>query len=94
MKAIFNGVVVAESDNCKVVEGNQYFPPDSIKKEYFKETKTHTICPWKGKASYYTVDVKGEKSEDAAWFYPKPSFLAKKIKDHVAFYTDKVEVTA
>ena len=94
MKAIFNGVVIAESDETEVVEGNQYFPPDSIKKEYFKETSTHTICPWKGKASYYSVEVKGKKAEDAAWYYPKPSFMAKKIKDHVAFYTDKVEVTA
>ena len=93
MKAIFNGVVIAESDKCKVVEGNQYFPPDSIKKEYFKPSSMHTICPWKGKASYYTVDVKGKVAEDAAWYYPNPSFLAKKIKDHVAFYTDKVKVS-
>ncbi|MCH8328884.1 MAG: DUF427 domain-containing protein [Nanoarchaeota archaeon] len=93
MKAIFNGVVIAESDKCKVVEGNQYFPPDSIKKEYFKPSSMHTICPWKGKASYYTVEVNGKTAEDAAWYYSNPSFLAKKIKDHVAFYTDKVEVS-
>lgn len=92
MKAIFNGVVIAESDKCEVVEGNQYFPPDSIKKKYFKPSSMHTICPWKGNASYYTVEVNGKTAEDAAWYYSNPSFLAKKIKGHVAFYTDRVEV--
>jgi uncharacterized protein (DUF427 family) len=86
VKAIWNGVVIAESNETKVVEGNHYFPPDSIKKEYLKESKTTSICPWKGKASYYDVVVKGKVNKAAAWHYPKPSLLAKKIKDHIAFW--------
>lgn len=85
-KAIWNGVVLAESDTCEVVEGNQYFPSDSIKREYFKESSTHTTCPWKGLASYYTIEVNGEKNEDAAWYYPNPKDAAKQIKDYVAFW--------
>ncbi|GAC1388374.1 MAG: DUF427 domain-containing protein [Ktedonobacteraceae bacterium] len=92
-KAIWNGVVLAESDNTEVVEGNQYFPPNSIKREYFKETSTHTTCPWKGLASYYTVEVNGKENKDAAWYYPAPKDAAKQIKDHVAFWKG-VEVQA
>lgn len=92
-KAIWNGVVLAESDTCEVVEGNQYFPADSVKREYFKESNTHTTCPWKGLASYYTVVVDGKENKDAAWYYPEPKDAAKQIKDHVAFWRGvKVEV--
>lgn len=86
MKAIWNGEVIAESNDTIVVEGNHYFPPKSIKQEYFKDTSTHTVCPWKGTASYYTVEVKGKSNEDAAWYYPETSELAKNIKGYVAFW--------
>jgi uncharacterized protein (DUF427 family) len=85
-KAIWNGTVLAESDNCEVVEGNQYFPYDSIKQEYFKASDTHSTCPWKGEASYYTVTVDGKENKDAAWYYPAPKDAAKEIRDHVAFW--------
>lgn len=92
-KAIWNGVTLAESDNCVVVEGNQYFPADAIKREYFKESSTHTTCPWKGEASYYSIEVDGKVNKDAAWYYPTPKDAAKEIKDHVAFWRGvKVEV--
>ncbi|WP_299535151.1 DUF427 domain-containing protein [Ulvibacterium sp.] len=86
MKAIWNDTVIAESDDTIVVENNHYFPPQSIKKEFFKESKTHTTCPWKGQASYYTVSVNGAENKDAAWYYPEVSELAKAIKGHVAFW--------
>lgn len=92
MKAIWNGTVIAESDDTVIVEGNHYFPKDAIKKEYFKTSDTHSVCPWKGTASYYTIDVDGNVNTDAAWFYPETSDLAKQIKDHVAFWKG-VEVT-
>jgi uncharacterized protein (DUF427 family) len=85
-KAIWNGVTVAESNNCEVVEGNYYFPPDSIKCEYFQPSNTHTICPWKGEASYYTLTVNGQENKDAAWYYPQPKDKAKQIKDYIAFW--------
>ena len=85
-KAIWNGVVIAESNNTVMVEGNHYFPPDSINKEYFKETSSHTTCPWKGLASYYNVVVDGKENNDAAWYYPEPKPAAAEIKDHVAFW--------
>ena len=85
-KAIWNGVVLAESDRCEVVEGNQYFPPDAVKREYFKPSATHTTCPWKGVASYYDVLVDGETNRDAAWYYPEPKEAARNIKDYVAFW--------
>ncbi len=85
-KAIWNGVVIAESDNCEIVEGNNYFPPDSIKSEYFIPTDTHTTCGWKGEASYYTVTVNGEENKDAAWYYPNPKEKAANIKGYVAFW--------
>ena len=92
MKAIWNNEVIAESDETVVVEGNHYFPPSSIKKEFFKETSTHTVCPWKGTASYYTVAVNGEENKDAAWYYPETSELAKNIKGYIAFWNGvKVE---
>ncbi len=85
-KAIWNGQVIAESNETKNVEGNQYFPPDSINKEFFKASDLHTTCPWKGLASYYTIEVDGKQNKDAAWFYPSPKDAAKHIKDHVAFW--------
>jgi uncharacterized protein (DUF427 family) len=86
MRAMWSGVVLAQSDETKVVEGNHYFPPDSISHEYFVKSSTHSLCPWKGIASYYTVSVGGRDYRDAAWFYPHPFALARKIKNHVAFY--------
>lgn len=92
-RAIWNGVKLAESENCIVVEGNQYFPPDSVMRQYFKESNTHTTCPWKGEASYYTLEVDGKQNKDAAWYYPSPKDAAKQIKDYVAFWRGvKVEV--
>jgi uncharacterized protein (DUF427 family) len=85
-KAIWNGTVIAESDKFELVEGNVYFPPDSLRKELFKPTETHTVCPWKGTASYYTVVVDGQENKDAAWYYPDPKPAAANIKDHVAFW--------
>ena len=85
-KALWNGVVLAESDNAQIVEGNVYFPPESLKREYFKESDTHSTCPWKGLASYYHIEVNGELNEDSAWYYPEPKDAAKHIKDHVAFW--------
>ena len=85
-KAIWNGVVVAESDGCEMVEGNHYFPPDTVKREYLKPSDTHTLCPWKGTASYYHVEVDGQRNADAAWYYPEPRAAARQIKDHVAFW--------
>lgn len=86
MKAIWNNEVIAESNDTVVVEGNHYFPHDSIKKEYFSTSDTHTTCPWKGVASYYTVEVNGSENPDAAWYYPETSELAKGIKNYVAFW--------
>jgi uncharacterized protein (DUF427 family) len=85
-KAIWEGTVLAESNKTIEIEDNQYFPPDSIKQEYFRPSETHTICPWKGTASYYHVDVNGKSNPDAAWFYPEPKPEAKKIKGYVAFW--------
>jgi uncharacterized protein (DUF427 family) len=85
-KAIWNGTVIAESDNCEIVEGNHYFPADAIKSEYFKPSETHTSCFWKGQASYYTLEVNGEQNKDAAWYYPEPKDKAKNIKGYVAFW--------
>lgn len=86
MKAIWNNQVIAESDDTVVVEGNHYFPSNSIKKEYFKETATNSVCPWKGQASYYSVVVDGDENKDAAWYYPQASELAKNIEGYVAFW--------
>ena len=86
MKAIWNNTVIAESDNTVVIENNHYFPAESIKKEFFRSSNTHTTCPWKGQASYYTLEVDGKENPDAAWYYPEPSELAKGIKDSVAFW--------
>ena len=86
MKAIWNGTVIAESDETVVIEGNHYFPPDSVNREFLKPSGTHSSCPWKGEAGYYNVEVDGKVNEDAAWFYPEPKPAASQIKDHVAFW--------
>lgn len=86
MKAVWNDATLAESDKTVVVEGNNYFPPDSINREFFRPSNTHTTCPWKGEASYYNLVVNGETNEDAAWYYPAPKDAAAEIKDHVAFW--------
>ncbi len=85
-KAIWNGTVIAESDDVRQVEGNQYFPPESVKKEFFTESDTKSVCPWKGTASYYHIEVGGELNKDSAWYYPDPTEAAKNIKDHLAFW--------
>ena len=85
-KAIWKDAILAQASEFEIVEGNIYFPPDKINKEYFKNSDTHTICPWKGRASYYHIDVNGEINKDAAWFYPETKEKAKQIKDHIAFW--------
>jgi uncharacterized protein (DUF427 family) len=86
MKAIWNNTVIAESNDTILVEGNHYFPPSSLKEELLQPSNTHTKCPWKGEASYYTLSVEGSQNKDAAWFYPEPFEAAAHIKDHVAFW--------
>ena len=86
INATWNDIVIAQSDETIVIEGNHYFPPESLNKEYFKESETLSSCPWKGVASYYNIEANGEVNENAAWFYKQPSELAKEIKDHVAFW--------
>lgn len=86
MRAVWNGFVLAESDDTVVVEGNHYFPPESVRWEHFTLSDTHTICPWKGTASYHTVTAGGSSNPDAAWFYPLPKEAAAQIKDRVAFW--------
>ncbi len=85
-KAIWNGTVLAESEETVTVEGNHYFPPDSLHREHFVGSSTQTVCPWKGAASYLTVRLGGDENRDAAWFYPDPSEAAIEVKDHVAFW--------
>jgi uncharacterized protein (DUF427 family) len=86
MKAIWNGVVLAESDRTVEIEGNPYFPPDSIHREHFRPSATHTVCSWKGTASYYTIEVDGKQNPDAAWYYPEPTDAARQIAGYVAFW--------
>ncbi len=86
MKAIWNGKVIAESNDIVNVEGNSYFPIDSVNKEYLKNSETHSVCPWKGTASYYDLKVEDKTNPDAVWYYPSPSDLAKSITDRVAFW--------
>jgi len=85
-KAVWQDTVIAEADDFEVVEGNVYFPPDAIESKFFEKSDHHTVCPWKGTASYYHVTVDGERNENAAWFYPSPKEAAANIKDHVAFW--------
>ena len=86
MKAFWNGQLIAESNETVVVENNHYFPPSDIKSAFFKPSTTHTVCPWKGTASYYTLEVDGKTNVDSAWYYPETSELAKQIKGFVAFW--------
>jgi len=86
MRATWNDTTIAESDKTIVIEGNHYFPPDTISKEHFQPSDKHTTCPWKGEASYYNVVVNGEVNKDAAWYYPEPKAAAAEIKDYVAFW--------
>lgn len=92
MKAFWNGEIIGESDDTLIIEGNHYFPLDSIKKEYLTPSNTHTHCAWKGTASYYNLVVNGAENKDAVWYYPEPSELAKGIKGRVAFWKG-VQVT-
>lgn len=85
-RAEWNGAVLAESDDIVVVEGNAYFPADALKKEHFKPSDTHTVCSWKGTASYFSVEVGGKQNPDAAWYYPTPKDAAKQIAGRVAFW--------
>ena len=86
MKAIWRDTILAESNDTVVVEGNHYFPPASIKQEFFKGSDTQTVCPWKGTASYYDIEVAGETNAGAAWYYPDPKEAAIEIKDYIAFW--------
>ena len=91
-KAVWNGVVLAESEEYEIVEGNVYFPPNSVNREYFSDSDHQTRCPWKGMANYLNAEVEGENFKSAAWYYPDPSSKASHIKDHLAFYAPvKVE---
>lgn len=92
MKAVYNGKTLAESTETIVVENNHYFPESSLNKEFFKPSDKHTTCPWKGLASYYTIEVDGKSNQDAAWFYPEPKDAAKEIKNYTAFWKG-VEIT-
>ncbi len=93
MEAVWNGAVIADSDDTVVVEGNHYFPKDSINREFFENSSLETTCPWKGEAKYLDVVVDGETNPGAAWYYPNPKPPAAQIEDHVAFWRG-VEVTA
>jgi uncharacterized protein (DUF427 family) len=85
-RATWNGAVIAESDRFEVVEGNIYFPPDTVKGEFLRPSETHTTCGWKGEASYYTLEVDGERNPDAAWYYPETLEAAKNVEGYVAFW--------
>jgi uncharacterized protein (DUF427 family) len=92
-RAIWKDTVIADSPKTVQVEGNHYFPPDSVHREFLTPSEAHTTCPWKGKASYYHVNVNGEQNKDAAWYYPEPSAAAGEIKHHIAFWRGvRVEV--
>jgi len=86
IEAIYSGTVIACSEETRVVEGNHYFPPDALVREHFADSDTHTVCPWKGTASYYHVDVAGQRNPDAAWYYPSPKAAAAEITGYVAFW--------
>ena len=86
IRAVWNGAVLAEAPETVRVEGNHYFPVDSLRRKYFSDSATTTMCPWKGTAHYYTVTVDGQANPDAAWYYPEPKSAASEIRDHVAFW--------
>ncbi len=85
-RAIWNGKVIAESDRTEIVEGNHYFPAQAVKSEYLRESDHHTVCPWKGTASYYDLVVEGKVNENAAWYYPAPKRAAEHIRGRIAFW--------
>jgi len=85
-RAIWNGQVIAESDDTVVVEGNHYFPEESVRKEFLIPSEFHTVCPWKGTASYHHIQVDGKRNENAAWYYPQPKDMAKMVKGRIAFW--------
>ena len=86
IQAIWNGVVLAQSEHTEIVQGNHYFPPEAINRAFFRDSDRHTTCPWKGVASYYDVVVDGQEVRNAAWYYPEPKPAAQNIRNHVAFY--------
>ena len=86
MRAVVNGTVIAQSDQTIVLEGNHYFPPESLYKDYFQKSETRTTCPWKGEASYYDVVIGANRVKDAGWYYPETSDKAKEIEGYVAFW--------
>lgn len=86
MQAIWNGKVIAESSETLVVEGNNYFPPETILSEYFEKSEEHSHCPWKGDAAYYDVLVNGDRNKGAAWYYPEPLSKAEPLKNYVGFW--------
>ena len=86
MKAIWNGAILAESDSIITLEHNHYFPEEALNRQYFKPSGTTTLCPWKGTANYYTIEVEGELNKDAAWEYREPKAEAKHIKGYIAFW--------
>ena len=85
-KAIWNGAVIAESDQCEIVEGNRYFPPQAVNREFLRDSATHTVCGWKGTASYYDVVVDGNINKDAAWYYPDTKPAADNVRGYIAFW--------
>lgn len=84
-RAVMNGTILAEADQTVVLEGNHYFPPESLNREYLRQSSSKTVCPWKGLASYHDVVVDGDVHRNAGWYYPRPSPLARRIRGHVAF---------
>jgi uncharacterized protein (DUF427 family) len=86
MKAIWKDTIIAQSENTIIVENNHYFPPDSVRHEYLRPSQRHSVCPWKGTASYYDVVVAGDANDDAAWYYPEPKEAAQGIRGYVAFW--------
>jgi uncharacterized protein (DUF427 family) len=90
MRATWNGATIAESPETVVVEGNHYFPPGSLRRDLIVPSQKHTHCPWKGDADYFSIEVGGERNQDAAWTYPQPKEAAKDIRDHVAFWNGVV----
>lgn len=92
VRAVLDGAVLADSDDAVVIEGNHYFPPGAVARETLRESSRHTVCPWKGLASYYDVEAGGRRLRAAAWTYRHPSPLARRIKDHVAFSPDEVRI--
>jgi uncharacterized protein (DUF427 family) len=88
VRAVWNGAVIAETDHTVVVEGNHYFPAESVRRPYLVDSPTRSVCPWKGITHYYSLQIGGQVNPDAAWHYPRPSFLARRIKNRIAFWRD------